>query len=208
LTVKIEKERVSLKNKVKFALFDMWIVDRRDPGKPRIGRLKRLDAGAATDVDFVAQKEVKWVEAAGKALTAELKEAGLHEDEAASLTTIWTADFFEAASVTLFYRLPQEEYDRLLPLTVKPQPEKVVRVGLIQHVVFDPDLAARIARLVKQLDHEEFAKREGAQQELAKLGRPAMGYLLRLKPKIISPEPNRRVDELLEKYESERIIKN
>jgi hypothetical protein len=30
----------------------------------------------------------------------------------------------------LFYRLPQAEYDRLLPLTVTPRPEKLTRVLL------------------------------------------------------------------------------
>jgi hypothetical protein len=110
--------------------------------------------------------------------------------------------------VTLFYRLPQEEYDRLLPLSVKPQPEKVVRVGLVQQIPFDTELADRIAGLVKQLDDDNFYKREAAQLELAKLGRIAFGYLQRLKPTITAPEPKRRLDELLEKLETQRVLKN
>ena len=58
------------------------------------------------------------------------------------MVTIWTADFFRGAGVTLFYRVPpQEEYDRLLSLTVRPHPEKIVRVGLVQQIPFDATFA-------------------------------------------------------------------
>src|SRR5439155_12925794 len=84
LAIKIEKDRVSLKNEEKFTAFDIWVVDNRDLAKPRLGRLPRLDAGAAKDVDLTAMKDERWVEDAGKALTAQLKDAGLNEDEATS----------------------------------------------------------------------------------------------------------------------------
>jgi hypothetical protein len=207
LSIKVDKEKVALKNQEKFAVFDLWIIDNRDAAKPRVGRLSRLDGGGAKAVELDVQKEARWLEDAGKTLTAQLKDAGLNEDEAASLTTIWNADFFQSAGVTLFYRVPQEEYDRLLPLTVKPRPEKIVRVGLVQQIPFEQELADRVARLVQQLDDDEFTRREAAQQELAKLGPVALGYLQRLKAKLTTPEPKRRVDELLEKYEAQRSLK-
>ena len=132
----------------------------------------------------------------------------VNADEAASLTTIWAQEFFHSGGVTLLYRLPQEEYDRLLPLTVKPRPEKIVRVGLIQQVSCEPEFAERVERLVKQLDDDEFDKREAAQQTLEKLGRAAYGQLRRLRPNIFAPEPKQRVDQLLEKMDSQRSLKN
>ena len=203
LAVKFDKEKMSLKNQEKFAVFDVWVVDNRDAAKKRIGRLPRLDAGAAQDVECAALP----AEEAAKTLTAELKSAGLNEDEAAALTTIWTGDFFGSAGLTLFYRLPQEQYDRLLPLTVKPRPEKSVRVGLVQQIPFDAELAERIAKLVKQLDYDKYDQREAAQQQLAKLGPIALVYLQRLRRTITVAEPKRRVEELLEKYDAERSIK-
>jgi hypothetical protein len=207
LSIKVARTKATLKNEAKFVVFDVWVVDRRDADKPRVGRLPRLDAGDAADVDLPVEKDARWAEGAGAALTAQLKDAGLNADEAAALTKIFTADFFHSAGVTLFYRLPQEEYDRLLPLTVKPRPEKVVRVGLIQQIPYEPELAARVARLVKQLDDDDFEKREAAQRELEKLGPVGLGYLRRLGPKLVAPEAKRRLDELLEKIESERILK-
>jgi hypothetical protein len=209
LAVQFDKETVSLKNQVKFTVFDVWVIDNRDPAKPRVGQMPRLDPGGGDKVvDFTTMKEERWTVEAAKSLSAQLHDAGLNEDEAAALTSIWTADFFQSAGLTLFYRLPQEEYERMLPLTVKPRPEKIVRVGLVQQVPSDPALAERIARLVKQLDDDEFVKREAAQQELAKFGPIALGYLRRLKPTITAPEPKRRIEELLEKNDAHRALKN
>jgi hypothetical protein len=206
--ITVDKDKVALKNQERFTAFDIWIIDNRDAAKPRVGRLQRVDAGSAKDIELTAQADAHWIENAGKELTAQLKKAGLNEDEAASLTTIWTADFFRSAGVTLFYRVPQEEYDRLLPLTVKPRPEKIVRVGLVQQIPFDAELADRVAKLVKQLDDDDFARREAAQQALAKLGPSIFGYLQRLKPTITAPEPKRRIEELLEKHDAQRALKN
>jgi hypothetical protein len=207
VTVTAAKEKATLRNEAKYAVFDTWVIDRRDADRPRVGRLPRLEAGEAKDVDLAAPAEARWQDEAAKALTAELKGAGLNEDEAQSLTTIWADDFFRGAGVTLLYRLPQEEYDRLLPLTVKPRPEKVVRVGLVQQVSSGPELAERVARLVKQLDDDDFNKREAAQRELEKLGGAALGPLRRLQPTVFAAEPKRRLSEVLEKIDAERAIR-
>jgi hypothetical protein len=208
LGVKFEKGKAVLTNAAQFPVCDVWVIDNRDASKPRLGRLPRLDPGDTKEVDLTAPvREARRADFAGTALTAELKGAGLNDDEAKSLTTIWADDIFRGPGLSLLYRLPQEEYDRLLPLTVKPRPEKVVRVGLVQQVPFDQDTADRVAALVKQLDDDDFNKREAAQRELERLGRAAFGHLRRLQPKVFSPEPKRRIDELLEKLESQRIIK-
>jgi hypothetical protein len=207
VVIRVGKEQAALKNEAKFPVFDAWVIDRRDPDRPRVGRRQRLDGGATADVDLAPPPEANWSKEAAKALTAQLKDTGLNEDEAQSLTVIWADEFFHSPGVTLLYRLPQEEYDRLLPLTVKPRPEKVVRVGLIQQVLCEPELAERIARLVKQLDDDDFDKREVAQRELGKLGRAAYGPLRRLLPTVFAPEAKRRLDELLEKIESQRTLK-
>lgn len=148
----------------------------------------------------------KWPADGVKTLIGQLKDAGLFEDEAASLVTLWTRDLFESEGVTLFYRLPQEEYERLLPLTLKPRPETLVRVGLVQHPYCEPGLAERVAKLVKELDNDEFARREAAQKSLETMGRAAYVHLLKLRDTIKAPEPKRRIEELLEKYDVERTI--
>jgi len=207
LSVTIDKGSARLKNEAKFAIADVWLVERRDAEKPRVARLPRLAAREVKDVDLAAMKEADWADDAAKSLTAELKAAGLNEDEAQSLAAIWKDDFFSSPGVTLLYRLPQEEYDRLLPLTVKPRPEKVVRVGLVQQVPFDKDMAERVRRLVKQLDDDDFDAREAVQKELEKLSRAAYGHLKGWQPKVVAPEAKRRVQAVLEKLDSQRSFR-
>jgi hypothetical protein len=205
--IKVEKDRVSLTNEAKHPLFDVTVIDRQTPDKPRIVRVAKLDAGATEKVDWQDASEGHWPQKAAQTLQDQLKDAGLNDDEAKSLVVVWTHELFEADGVTLFYRLPQEEYDRLLPLTLTPRPEKVVRVGLVHQPHCEPGVAERVARLVKQLDDDEFAKREAAQKELEQLGHAAFPHLVKLRPTVTAPEPKRRIEELLEKYDVERAVK-
>ena len=92
-----------------------------------------------------------------------------------------------AGMVTVSLMLP-------LPLTLKPRPETLVRVGLVQHPYCEPGLADRVAKLVKELDADEFAKREAAQKNLETMGRAAYVHLLKLRSTITAPEPKRRFE--------------
>jgi hypothetical protein len=205
-SVTVEKDRVAVTSAAKHPLFDLTVVDRRSPDKPRLARLPQLDAGASKELDLKDLGGAKWPESGAKTLVSQLTEAGLFEDEAASLVTLWTRDLFESTGVTLFYRLPQEEYERQLPLTINPRPEKLVRVGLVAHPYCEPGLAERVARLAKELDNDEFNKREAAQKTLDAMGRAAFVHLLKLRETITAPEAKRRVDELLEKHDARRAI--
>jgi hypothetical protein len=205
--ITVEKDRVSLTNEAKHALYDITVVDRRTPTKPRVARVAKLDAGAKQDADLADPAEPRWPEKAMQTLQDQLKDAGLNDDEAKSLAVVWKGEFFEADGVTLFYRLPQEEYERLLPATIKPRPEKLVRVGLMRHIHCEPGLAERVAKLVAQLNDDEFNKREAAQKELDRLGRGALPYLKKMRPNLTAAEVQRRVDELLEKHDVERAVR-
>jgi hypothetical protein len=205
-SILVEMDRVTVTNAAKHPLFDVTVVDRRSPERPRLARLPQLDGSASKELDLKDLGDAKWPESGAKTLAGQLKEAGLFEDEAASLVTLWTRDLFESAGVTVFYRLPQEEYDRQLPLTLTPRPEKLVRVGLVVHPYCEPGLAERVAELVKQLDNDDFQKREAAQKSLDAMGRAAFVHLLKLRDTITAPEAKRRVEELLEKHDARRSI--
>jgi hypothetical protein len=206
-TSTVEKDRVVVGNQAKHPLFDVTVVDRRSPDKPRLARLPQLDGGASKELDLKDLGGAKWPADGVKTLVGQLKDAGLFEDEAASLATLWTRDLLEGDGVTLFYRLPQEEYERLLPMTLKPAPEKLVRVGLVQHPYCEPGLAERVAKLVKELNDDDFEKREAAQKSLDAMGRAAFVHLLKLRETTFAPEAKRRIEELLEKHDARRVLK-
>jgi hypothetical protein len=138
-------------------------------------------------------------------LLAQLKKTGLFADEAGSLVALWEKDLLQAEGLTLFYRFPQEEYDRQLPLTLTPRPEQLLRVGLAVHPHCEPDFAERVARLVRDLGSEEFTTRERAEAQLRALGRAAYGQLSRQSKSVKNPEARLRLSRLLKRLESPRL---
>ena len=67
------------------------------------------------------------------------------------MATVWRKGFFETEGVNVFYRLSQEAYDKALPLTVTPKPEKVVRTLLMHHPHCEPDLGERVIYIAPDL---------------------------------------------------------
>jgi hypothetical protein len=207
VAVTVEKDKVSVTSRVKHAVFDVTVVDRRLPDHARVARLDKLEAGAkATELGFTDVDVKEWPEAGLVTLTKQLKDAGLFEDEAKSLAEVWKKDFFQADGLTLFFRLPQEEYEKLLPMKLKPRPEKLVRVGLVLHPHCEPDFAERVANLAGDLGSTDFEARERAQKRLEEMGRAAFVHLKRLRETIKSPEAQRRLDEMLAGFDAGKAI--
>jgi hypothetical protein len=207
LAVTVKGERVELRNQVDHPVYDVTVVDRRTPAKVRVARLARLGPRAsAEELKFTEPTAKDWSAAAVRELGAQLKAAGLHEDEAGSLAELWRKELFETEGLTAFYRLPQSEYERLLPLTMSPRPEELVRVGLVIHPHCEPDLAERVSRLAKELDSDEFATREAAEKRLDALAGSAVVYLKRLETGRLSAEARRRIERLIDKHDAERAI--
>ena len=198
LRVKVEKDRVSLLSQVKHPVHDVTVIDRRGDGKLRVGRLANLDAGAEIKaVEFVEMDRATFSAAAADVLIGQLSAAGLFKDEAASLLAACKRELLETDGVTVFYRLPQAEYENRLPMTLTPRAESLVRVGLVHHSHCEPDFEAQVRKLVKQLDDAEFDVREAAQKKLRAMGPPAAIHLARLLKNETSVEVRRRVVELL-----------
>jgi hypothetical protein len=70
-----------------------------------------------------------------RALLTSLKEEGLFEDEAVALLETWKISYFQSSGLRLFFIVPREWTDHVLPLEI-PQAEKIVRamVGRIELV--------------------------------------------------------------------------
>jgi hypothetical protein len=207
LAVAVRGERVELRNQVDHPVYDVTVVDRRTPGKVRVARLARLDGGASSRALKFTEPEAKgWPAAAAREMAGQLKAAGLHEDEAGSLAELWKKELFETEGVTVFYRLPQTEYERLLPLTMSPRPEELVRVGLVIHPHCEPDLAERVARLARELDSDDFTTREAAEKRLDAMAGAAVVHLKRLETAKLSAEARRRIERLIDKHDAEKAI--
>jgi hypothetical protein len=197
-------EQVSLASRARYPLFDVTVVDRRSPGKVRAARVARLEPGSEQKaLPFTESDPKAWPAAGIDALVTQLKGAGLFEDEARALGQVWKKDFFETEGLSMFYRLPQDEYDRMLPLTVNPRPEKLARVMLVHHPHCEPDLAERVLGLVKDLESNDFNVRVQAHKRLEALGRTAFVHMLRARRTTNDPEVRSRLKKILEEFEAE-----
>jgi hypothetical protein len=114
---------------------------------------------------------------------------------------------FETPGLTAFYRLPQEQYDALMPLTVAPKPESTVRVGLIYHGHLEPDFADRVLELVKKLDAPKFADRDAAMKKLLAIGPAALVQIQRFRERPeLSVEVRERIDTLVKKWSAKQAL--
>src|SRR5207302_2482038 len=95
LRIDVVGGQVRLTSQVQFPVYDVTVVDRRDPKAPRIGRLGRLEAGATNrDIDCVAADAGTFTDASAATLLRQLVGAGLYEDEAGSLVDLWKKELF------------------------------------------------------------------------------------------------------------------
>jgi hypothetical protein len=164
---------VTARNSASFPLGRLYLLDRRQPAKPRAARAE-LAAADETKLDLAPIADVS---AFIQQIRADLIAAGLFEAEADSLLKIWHQGFFESSGVVAFYLLPQSEYERMLPLTVSPKPAIApTRVGIAFHPNFDaePAITARVAALIRQLDDADIETREEAMRQLSMAGPAAL----------------------------------
>jgi hypothetical protein len=104
-------------------------------------------------------------------LTAGLVRAGLKADEAKAMVDTWEHGYLKVPGLRLLYILPKAEVDEVLPLTMTPAPEKLVRafVGRIE-VMLDTEESQLLDRILREKD----------QFNLSSLGRFAEPMLRRV----------------------------
>jgi hypothetical protein len=166
----------TVKKSATFPIAHIYLLDRRQPEKPRAARA----ALAAADETKLDLAPVADLHAFIEQIRADLIAAGLFDAEAESLLKIWHQGFFENSGVVAFYLLPQSEYDRMLPLAVSPKPAAApTRVGIAFHPNFDaePAITARVAALIWQLDDDDFKTHEEAMRQLSAVGPAALRLL-------------------------------
>ena len=72
-----------------------------------------------------------------------LTASGLLESEADAMIQTWWNSYFERDGLRVFWIVPQNVTDRILPLTVTPEPEKTVRTLVGRSEVLRPSAEKR-----------------------------------------------------------------
>ena len=104
-----------------------------------------------------------------------LVETGLRTDEARAMVDTWTRSYFKTPGLRLLYVVPRAWTDRLLPMTIEPTPNELVRTLVGRVEVLLPGEEASVAGLVR----DAFAAHKEPTFVIEKLGRFAEPKLRR-----------------------------
>jgi hypothetical protein len=118
--------------------------------------------------------------------------AGLYEKEARAMLETWGDSWFEEG-LRVFYLLPRNATDSIIPITIKPVPAELVRVMVCRAELITPELEAAVRQEVAtaaDFDHVRAAL-------LHKYGRFLEPILNRLKETSVDSQTSQRIDELI-----------
>jgi hypothetical protein len=118
-------------------------------------------------------------------LARQLIAAGLYEKEARAMVKTWEAAWFGEEGTRLLYLVPRSRTDQLLPLTIEPKPNALVRVLVGRHDFLTPQQEEIAERQVQRRQAAQ-AELEAAEKELQRIGR-------------FGPEAGREAEKRLEK---------
>jgi hypothetical protein len=114
-------------------------------------------------------------------LTAALAKEGLFAREALAMTNTWESSYFHNDGLRILYVLPRRLVDELIPIHIKPAPERLERVMVGRVEVLTPAQESELLRHVVNLESADKKVRDTAQSALDRLGRlkePALRRLL------------------------------
>jgi hypothetical protein len=111
------------------ALHAAFVVDMRE-GQGRFLSLGNVAPGArpATLRDVQLVNKETAVADLSKAMTTALEAEGLYTDEAKAMVSTWSHAWFSSVGTRVIYLVPRPVTDKILPLTITPAPDKLVRV--------------------------------------------------------------------------------
>ncbi len=128
-----------------------------------------------------------------------LRGRGLHEDEARAMVRTWSRSWFRTEGLRLIYTVPQPVTEAVLPLTILPKPDRVVRVLVGRQELVSPEAAEEVEAALRDA-RGGAAPAAAAERRLARLGRFLEAHLRHARAATRDPlvraEAERRLDAL------------
>lgn len=174
LTVKLDGQQVVLDpNLVQYAnkgvpgqgIVDMVVFEKRG-GRLGFRYIPSLTGQTRVDRPVLDKTMDQVYSQLEKTLTAN----GLYAKEAKAMLKTWADSWFEDG-LRVFYVLPRNVTDRVLPLSVNPQPKETVRVMVGRAEVITPEMERDVKNQVALLRSASVKTREEARENLKKHGR-------------------------------------
>jgi hypothetical protein len=192
VSVKLENETVVLKNLGKNEIANLIIFENRG------GKLGyRLIDGFTGEITLERPPLDKKIESLLYDLKVMLVAAGLFEKEAAAMIKTWRSSWFEEG-LRVFYVLPRQVTDAVLPITIDPRPTELVRVLVGRAEVITPEMEKSVQTQVSMLGDPSPGVREAARQTIRKYGRFSEPILKRILENEGNELMRERIRELIE----------
>jgi hypothetical protein len=190
LSVKLADDRVMLKNLSPNTIAQLILFENRG-GK--IGyRLLDAFAGETTSERPVLNENID-------SLIRDLKQtliaSGLYEKEADAMIKTWRTSWFEEGT-RVFYVLPRETTDTVLPINIDPKPMQMVRVLVGRAEIITPETERAVQRQVSRLGDPK--TREEAMLAIRSYGRFSEPILKRILLTERDPNVRDRIRHLID----------
>lgn len=165
LQITLDNGRLTLRNSGKSPIVQALIFENRD-GK--IGFQIVDNLSGTTVIDRPALD--KNVDAVIERLRQSLIGAGLYEKETDAMIKTWRNSWFEAG-LRVFYILPRPATDAVLPITIDPRPDELVRVLVGRTEVITPEMKKSVMERVQLLNDPSPKVRAEAAAAIREYGR-------------------------------------
>lgn len=165
LTVRVEAGRVVVRTTSAQSVGKVILYERRAgasgfvTGEAPAGET-RIERPALTNANATPRQELK------KLLVAH----GLYEREAEAMLETWRDSWFEEG-LRVFYVLPREAVDAILPLKIDPKPNELARVLVGRAELITPEMERDVSEQLARFEDPAPAERDAARREIGKYGR-------------------------------------
>jgi hypothetical protein len=130
-------------------------------------------------------------------LTTALEKEGLFAREALAMTNTWESSYFHTDGLRVLYALPRRLVDDLIPIRIKPAPDRLERVMVGRVEVLTPAQEKALLRQVADLKSPDKKVRDAAKASLDRLGRLKEPTLRRLLALSTTREQREQIEGLI-----------
>lgn len=123
--------------------------------------------------------------------------SGLYEKEATAIIKTWRDSWFEEG-MRVFYILPRQATDAVLPITIDPRPAELVRVLVGRTELITPEMEKAVQKQVSMLGDPSPEVRESARQNIRRYGRFSEPILKRILENEENEVLRERIKDLIE----------
>ncbi|HVJ84025.1 MAG TPA: hypothetical protein VM452_00195 [Caulifigura sp.] len=129
----------------------------------RFAPIGPVAGGAQIETPLPAWPSVEMTDQFGaldQELTKLLVAEGLYEKEAASMVNTWRDSWYREPGLRVFFFVPQSQTDEVLPLTIEPKPDQVVRVLVARTELMTPSEERQLVSLLERTMKDSSAIKE------------------------------------------------